>query len=169
MWTARTLLLSAGHRHALTMKFPLETGQPRFEDSFIQSCQHMLQMPPSVFGQSIFGKPCFWQSIVWQTEWTENWEVMLLDIIRNIWSLTSYVNKSPINNMSRFLRREFQLMLTREIRITTINCRLWMLLYSWASDASHTVVLSYPSMEEKWSYHCLSFMLYYFICLFLWH
>lgn len=75
----------------------------------------------SVFGQSIFGKPCFWQSIVWQTEWTENWKVMLLDIIRKFWSLTSYVNKSPINNMRRFLRREFQLMLTRGMRVTTNN------------------------------------------------
>lgn len=76
----------------------------------------------SVFGQSIFGKPCFWQSIVWQTERTENWKVMLLDIFRNFWSPTSYVNKSPINNMRRFLRREFQLMLTGGMRVTTNNC-----------------------------------------------
>lgn len=61
----------------------------------------------SVFGQSIFGKPCFWQSIVWQTERTENCKVMLIDIIRSFWSLTSYVNKSPINNMRRFLRKNF--------------------------------------------------------------
>lgn len=77
----------------------------------------------SVFGQSIFGKPCFWQSIVWQTECTENWKVMLLDIIRKFWSLPSYVNKSPINNMRRFLRREVQLMMTRGMRVTTNNCK----------------------------------------------
>lgn len=77
----------------------------------------------SVFGQSIFGKPCFWQSIVWQTECTENWKVMLLDIIRKFWSLPSYVNKSPINNMRRFLRREVQLMMTRGMRVTPNNCK----------------------------------------------
>lgn len=91
----------------------------------------------SVFGQSIFGKPCFWQSIVWQTERTENWKVMLLDIIRNFWSLSSYVDKSPINNMRRFLGREFQLTLTWGMRVTTINCRPWMLD---ESEAAGTII-----------------------------
>lgn len=51
----------------------------------------------------------------------------LLDIIRNFWSLTSYVDKSPINNMRRFIGAEFQLMLTRGMRVTAIRCRPWML------------------------------------------
>lgn len=89
----------------------------------------------SVFGQSIFGKPCFWQSIVWQTEWTENWKVMLLDIIRKIWSLPSYVNKSPINNMRGFLRREIQLMMTRGMRVTTNNCKAMDAPWIWAKGA----------------------------------
>lgn len=89
----------------------------------------------SVFGQSISGKPCFWQSIVWQTEWTENWKVMLLDIIRKFWSLPSYVKKSPINNMRRFLRREIQLMMTRGMRVTTNNCKAMDAPWIWAKGA----------------------------------
>lgn len=67
MGTAGTLSLSVSHRHALTMKFSLETVQPRFKDSFIESGQHMLQMPPLslgkaflanlVFGKALSGKP----------------------------------------------------------------------------------------------------------------
>lgn len=89
----------------------------------------------SVFGQSIFGKPCFWQNIVWQTECTENWKVMLLDIIRKFRSLPSYVNKSPINNMRRFLRREIQLMMTRGMRVTTNNCKAMDAPWIWAKGA----------------------------------
>lgn len=52
---------------------------------------------------------------------------MLLDIIRNFWSLTSYVNKSPINTRRRFLRKEYLLMLTGGMRVTASNCRPEML------------------------------------------
>lgn len=72
------------------MKFSLETGQPRFKGSYRVRLAHAADAS-SVFGQRIFGKPCFWQSIVWQTEPTENLQAMLLDIIRNFCSLTSYV------------------------------------------------------------------------------
>lgn len=89
----------------------------------------------SVFGQSISGKPCFWQSIVWQTECTENWKVMLLDIIRKFWCLPSYVNKSPINNTRRFLRGEIQLMMTRGMRVTTNNCKAMDAPWIWAKEA----------------------------------
>lgn len=51
---------------ALTMKFSLQTGQQSFKESFIESAQHMLQIPPLslgkaflanlVFGKALFGK-----------------------------------------------------------------------------------------------------------------
>lgn len=60
-WTAGMLSISASHRHSLTMKFSLKTGLPRFKDSFIESGQHMLQMPPLSLGKAflanlVFGK-----------------------------------------------------------------------------------------------------------------
>lgn len=45
----------------LTMKFSLETGQHSFKESFIESGQHMLQIPPLSLGKAflanlVFGK-----------------------------------------------------------------------------------------------------------------
>lgn len=39
-------------RRALTRKLSLEMGQPRSQNSFIKSVQHMLQMPPLSLGKA---------------------------------------------------------------------------------------------------------------------